>query len=54
MASNDYAGVHVVVGKYVGSALNGQGPNLTRAELDANGYAPISGKQQQPKLPFPK
>ena len=40
----DRKGVHVVVGKYVGSALDARNaPNFTRAELDANDFSPLAG-----------
>ena len=43
-------GMHVVVGKYVGDALQKDVPNLTTDELNNNGYHPVdnAGENGQP------
>ena len=43
----DKKGMHVVVGKYVGSDLSSKKPDLSDAEMDANRYDPHPGDGEE-------
>lgn len=41
----DKKGMHVIVGKYMGDALQKETPTFTQEELNSNGYSPIKGNK---------